>query len=303
MLIVLEQVAILLAFCAIGFVLAKKNILKSKEGGLLSGMLVYVFMPATCFSTCATNCTVAYISEKYPLILVSAGILIAIILISKVLVRFMGKPCYLRDVYEYSLIIPNTGYIGYPLVLSLYGSTGLLDMLIFGLPLILYTYTIGYNILTDRRKEKFSLKKVLTPVTVAMLLGCAVGLSGVKLPNVFTQVVEKSAACLAPIGTLLMGMSISEFSLRQMLDDKRIYLVTALRLAVIPLAVFAALKLGRWEFAMMPAVCSYAMPCGINSIIFPKLIGQDCHNGAGLVLVSTILSIVTVPLCVYFMIG
>lgn len=301
MLIILEQVAILLLFCVIGFILAKKNILKPEKGDLLSGMLVYVFMPATCFSTCAANCTVEYITVKYPLILVSAGILVAIILLAKVQVHFMGKQCYLRDVYEYSLIIPNTGYIGYPLVLGLYGSQGLLDMLIFGLPLILYTYTIGYNLLTDRRKEKFSLKKVLTPVTIAMLLGCAVGLSGVKLPNVFTQVVEKSAACLAPIGTLLMGMSISEFPLKQMLEDKRIYFITAMRLLVIPVAVFAILKLGRWEFAMIPAICSYAMPCGINSIIFPKLIGQECHSGAGLVLVSTILSIITIPVLMYFM--
>ena len=302
MLVILEQVGVLMLFCAIGYILAKKHILKAEAGGLLSGMLVYIFMPATCFSTCATNCTVDYITRKYPLILVSAGILIAIILLTKAGVRFLGESSYQRDIYEYSLIIPNTGYIGYPLVLSLYGSEGLLDMLIFGLPLIAYTYTIGYNLLTDRRKEKFSLKKVLTPVTVAMLLGCVVGLSGVKLPGVFTQVVDKSAGCLAPIGTLLMGMSISEFSFRQMLEDKRIWWITAFRLAVIPLAVFAALKLGRWEFALMPAICSYAMPCGINSIIFPKLIGRECHSGAGLVLVSTLLSIITIPLCVYFMI-
>ena len=301
MLIILEQVAILLLFCVIGFILAKKNILKPEKGDLLSGMLVYVFMPATCFSICASNCTVEYITVKYPLILVSAGLLVLIILAAKVSVHFMGKQSYLRDVYEYSLIIPNTGYIGYPLVLGLYGSQGLLDMLIFGLPLILYTYTIGYNLLTDRRKEKFSLKKVLTPVTIAMVLGCAVGLSGVKLPNVFTQVVEKSAACLAPIGTLLMGMSISQFPLKQMLEDKRIYFITAMRLLVIPVAVFAILKLGRWEFALIPAICSYAMPCGINSIIFPKLIGQDCHSGAGLVLVSTILSIITIPVLMFFM--
>jgi predicted permease len=302
MLIVLEQVGVLLLFCAIGFLLAKMKILKSEQGGLLSGMLVYIFMPATVFSTCASNCTVAYITQKYPLILVSAGLLVAIILLSKLILHLTGKPSYQRDIYEYSLIIPNTGYIGYPLVLSLFGSEGLLDMLIFGMPLILYTYTVGYNLLTDRRREKFSLKKLLTPVTVAMALGCAVGLSGLKLPGVFTQVIDKSAACLAPMGTLLMGMSITEFGLKEMLEDKRIWLVTALRLVVIPLAVFGVIRLGRWEFAMMPAICSYAMPCGINSIIFPKLIGKECHSGAGLVLVSTILSIITVPLCVYFFI-
>ena len=301
MLIILEQVAILLLFCVIGFILAKKNILKPEKGDLLSGMLVYVFMPATCFSTCAANCTVEYITVKYPLILVSAGVLLLIIIAARFLAKLFGPPCYLRDMFEYSLIIPNTAYIGYPLVLALYGSEGLLDQLIFGLPLILYCYTIGYNILTGRRNEKFSLKKVLTPVTIAMLLGCAVGLSGFKVPSVITQVVDKSAACLAPLGTLLMGMSISEYPFKTMLSDKRLYWLTALRLVVIPLAVYGILKLGRWEFAILPAICSYAMPCGMNVIIFPKLIGQDCHSGAGMVLISTILSVITIPIMMFFL--
>lgn len=302
MLIILEQVAVLLIFCALGYTLAKKNILNAKEGDLISSMLVYLFMPATCFSTCAANCTVEYITQKYPLILVSAGLLLLLILAAKGIARFLGPASYQRDMYEYSIVIPNTAYIGYPLTLSLYGGEGLLDMLIFGLPLIFYCYTIGYNILTDRRKEKFSLKKVLTPVTVAMALGCAAGLSGIKVPNVITQVVDKSAACLAPLGTLLMGMSLTEFSFKQMLSDKRLYWLTALRLVVIPLAVFGILKLGRWEFALLPAICSHCMPCGLNVIILPKLIGQDCRTGAGLVLLSTVLSIITVPLCMYFLI-
>ena len=301
MLIVLEQVVVLLVFCAIGYVLAKKKILNAQKGDLISSMLVYMFMPATCFSTCAANCTVEYITQKYPLILISAGLLLLLILAAKLIAKFLGPACYLRDMYEYSIVIPNTAYIGYPLMLGLYGSEGLLDMLIFGLPLIVYCYTTGFNILSDRRKERFSWKKVVTPVTVAMALGCAAGLSGIKIPSVVTQVVDKSAACLAPLGTLLMGMSISEFSFRDMLADKRLYWLTALRLVVIPLAVFGILKLGHWEFALLPAICSHCMPCGLNVIILPKLIGQDCKSGAGLVLLSTVLAIITVPLCMYFL--
>lgn len=301
MLIVLEQVVVLLVFCAIGYVLAKKNILNAQKGDLISSMLVYMFMPATCFSTCAANCTVAYITEKYPLILISTGLLLLLIVAAKLIAKYLGPACYLRDLYEYSIVIPNTAYIGYPLMLGLYGSEGLLDMLIFGLPLIVYCYTTGFNILSGRRKERFSWKKVVTPVTVAMALGCIVGLSGIRVPSVITQVVDKSAACLAPLGTLLMGMAISEFSFKDMLADKRLYWLTALRLVVIPVAVFGILKLGRWEFALLPAICSHCMPCGLNVIILPKLIGQDCKNGAGLVLLSTVFAIITVPLCMYFL--
>ena len=42
----------------------------------------------------------------------------------------------------------------------------------------------------------------------------------------------------------------------------------------------------------------YAMPCGLNTIVFPKLIGENCEIGAGLALVSNVLAIFTIPLCV-----
>ena len=50
--------------------------------------------------------------------------------------------------------------------------------------------------------------------------------------------------------------------------------------------------------AVMPALLIYAMPCGLNTIVFPKLIGEDCHIGAGLACISSVLACVTIPICI-----
>jgi predicted permease len=46
----------------------------------------------------------------------------------------------------------------------------------------------------------------------------------------------------------------------------------------------------------------YAMPCGMNTIVYPKLVEKDCRLGAATVLVSTVLSLITIPLCIYLLI-
>ena len=76
MLIVLKQVVVLFLFALIGCVLVKTKAIKSEHSGLLSTLAVYVFLPCTAFNTFCSNFTVAYLSEKYLIVLVSAVLLI-----------------------------------------------------------------------------------------------------------------------------------------------------------------------------------------------------------------------------------
>lgn len=299
MLVILKQVVILFAFALIGCVLGKKKVINVDHGGILSSLAVYVFLPCTAFNTFCANFTVEYLSQKYLLVLVSTAIMIVLILAAKVIAKKLQPTGYDRVVYEYTLIIPNTAYFGYPLVMSLFGSEAMLDMMMFGIPLTFFCYTLGYDMLTERTGQGFSLKRVLTPVVVAMLLGCVVGLTGVVLPSVITQATQSAAACLGPVGMLLLGVVLAKFNIKDLFVYKPVYIVTALRLVVIPLAVFAVLKLLRLEYMLLPAIATYAMPGGMNVIIFPQMIGHDCTRGAALVLISTALSVITIPICLY----
>lgn len=302
MLVILKQVVVLFLFALIGCVLVRKKMVNADHSGLLSALAVHVFLPCTAFNAFSSNFTVEYLTQKYPLVLVSAVILIVVIIMGKIIAKKLQPTGYDRAVYEYSLIIANGSYVGYPLMIGLYGTAYLLDMMLFAIPLTIYTYTLGYDLLTEQTGQKITLKRLLTPVVVAMILGCVVGLSGVVVPSVITQVTESAAACLGPAGMLLLGIALARFNPRELLAHKQVYIVTAMRLVIIPVAIFAVLKLLHLDFAILPAILSYAMPCGLNVIVFPKMIGHDCTRGAALVLISMVLSLVTIPLCLYFMV-
>ncbi len=296
---IFEQVFILFAFGLAGFVLSKAKLVEGNKVGLLSILEFYIFMPCVTFQTFSQRFTMAYLQEKYSLLLISTGILLVLELFARLVAPRLSKDSYQRLVYRYSLIIPNFGFFGYSLMQGLFGIDGLMDMMMFCLPMTIYTNTVGYMVLTNQ-SGRLSVKKFLTPSIIAMILGSIVGITGFAIPNVIDLLVGKSAACMSPISMLLAGIVISQYDLKDLLTNKQAYLICALRLLVIPAAIFGILSLAGLQIAMLAAIVTYCAPCGLNPIVYGKLAGQDCRSGASLTLISTLLAMVTIPICVHF---
>ncbi len=124
------------------------------------------------------------------------------------------------------------------------------------------------------------------------------GLFSIKLPGVATLFLSKSAACMAPASMLLAGLTISQFDLKSLVLNKKAYAMCALRLLVIPLTIFFVLRVVTDNTVLIrTTLLFYCMPCGMNTIVFPKLVDEDCSTGASLALLSNLLSMATIPLC------
>lgn len=294
MMIVFGQVFLLLLFGSVGYLLAKTKIADSAQTKLLSCLCLYVFLPCNVFKTFAGRFTLEYLAQKYVLVLGAAVIVAVLALVAIPLSRLLTKHGYQQKVYHYSLTIPNFGYIGYALAEGIFGGETLLDVMMFAIPLSAYTYTIGYCMLTN---SKVTVKRLANPVTIAMVLGAVVGLAGIKMPAIVNTFLGNASGCMAPVSMLLTGMVISEYAMRDMLGRWQVYFVTAMRLLVIPCVVGLVLKLLRLDVLLLPAIMMLAMPCGMNTIIFPKLMGEDCKAGASMAFVSSVLCCLTIPLC------
>ena len=207
--------------------------------------------------------------------------------------KLFGRDKYIQKVYEYSIVVPNMGYMGYPLAEAMYGAAGLMDLMMFGIPVSLYIYIYGYPILT---KTKINLKELLNPVIITMVVAMGLGLSGLQMPALVSDILESGSACMGPISMLLTGIVISEYNLKEILGDGKIYIMSALRLVVIPVIIGAILGLFADKEIVRIAVLLYALPCGLNTVVFPKLVNENCKIGAGLALVSHLAACATIPL-------
>ncbi len=297
--IIINQTFVLFAFVAIGFTLARCKIVKNEHSDFISRLLVYVFYPANNLKALSRYCTVAYLRENYVLILASLAILTILVLIMHFIAKLFANDRVKRAIYEYSLIISNFGALGYTFAEELFGIAGLNNVIVFSIPLTLYTYTFGYCMLSGKR---FAFKNLVNPSSISLIVGILIGVTGLGtlLPNMVYSLFDKASYCMAPLCMLLAGIVIAEFGVLKMLKNPRAYIVTFLRLIVIPLAIggiLTFLRADRW--IIVSAVLLYAMPCGMNTIVFPKNAGQDCAPGASLALVSNLLACGTIPLVFY----
>lgn len=294
--VVIEQVLLLLFFIGVGYALTKTKKANSDHSKLLSVLGFYIFLPANIFKTFASNFTVEYLSQKYPLVLISVVFVVTMMLVGIPVSKLLSKDPYQQSIYKYSMVTPNYGYVGYALAGSIFGDEMLLNVMMFALPLSIYTYTIGYCMLT---RSKVSWKKLMSPANIALLLGALVGLLDIPMPSLLTSFLSKASNCMGPVSMLLTGMVIAEYKLIEMFTNKVVYLLGALRLLIIPLGTAGLMTLLGLGALVPPVLMILCVPCGMNTIVFPKLVGEDCKTGAALTCVTSILCCITIPFCLW----
>ena len=302
---------------AIGFMLKRSKILPDNAGSVMAKMETWVFCPALSFSTMATYCTVKTISTHainivFGICCVCLSLLIAIPL-GKVFIRNKSPE---RGIYMYALAFANCGYIGDPVVQAIFGDMGLSYYKLFCLPLNITIYTWGISVLVPDGANKGNVfKKIFNPPTIAMLIGIVVGLTGLQpyIPTFFLNTLNSLKGCMGPVAMLLAGFTIASYNLKEMLQDKKVYCATGLRLLVIPSVLIAALfgikellsfLLPAVPFSTTPlflALFATAAPLGLNTIIFPETYGGNPKTGAGMALISHTLCVLTIPIMYAFM--
>ena len=291
--VVFEQLSILYIFLVAGWAIGKLQKGKAAHVDILSVLLVNVFLPCKVFSTFAESATLEFLTSKYTFLIASVVLLGVLILLGHFIPKLITKNPFERRVYAYSVSIANFGYLGYSLVGAVFPAEVLADFMFFAIPFVIYTYTIGYSMLTG---GKFSYKKLINPLTIATVLGILAGLVSIQLPEILSSALDISSACVGPISMVLTGITLSTFTIKEMLTDKISYIFSLLRLVVIPGVVFLICKGLKLDTILPMALIITCLPCGLNAIVFPNLVGEDCKPGARLALITHVLSLATIPL-------
>lgn len=294
---------------AVGFALRKGGILPDSSGKVMAKLETWVFMPALSFMTMARHCTVSTLSTHGTNILLSVVAVAIAIGVAIPLAKAFTRPgTSERGVYLYALTFANSGYMGDPIVQALFGDVGLSYYKVFCLPISLAIYTYGVSRMIPGRRGSI-LSRIVNPPTVSLLLGMAVGLSGLgaRMPAFLSGTLEKLGACMGPVAMLLAGFTIAGYRLRGMLSRPKIYAVSLLRLTVLPSLIVVSLFLVRllleaaFHITVGNAVFFYAFfatgaALGLNTVVFPEAYGGDPETGAGMTLISHTLAVLSIPL-------
>ena len=297
----INQTAFLFGFIIIGFILAGRKILPEGSAAVLSKLENTVFIPALVMGTFIENFTIERISSAWQLIVISSVIALVAIPLAILVSKLVTKDKYIQKIYTYGLSFSNFGFMGNAVVSSLFPDI-FFEYLIFTLPLwiLIYLWGVPRLLIADSgKKQTFreSLKSFVNPMFVAMLIGMIIGLLKIPLPAWMVSLITVSGNCMSPVAMILTGVVVSSISLKKTFTNVRIYIISIVRLIIMPVVfVWVASLFNIPQSIYICALCSLAMPLGLNTIVIPSALGKDTTIAAGMAIISHLLSCITIPL-------
>lgn len=292
----------LVMFCCmvIGFFLNKKKLCPENTAIVLSKLENYVLAPALTLNTFSQYCTIQSLSEQYKMILYSLLALTIAIILSFLLAPLFSKKGYGRVIYRYALTFGNFGFMGNAIVPAIFGDERLYDYMLFTLPMSLAVYTWGIASLIPKTKENANpLKNLLNPSVFAVAIGAFLGLTGVSayLPEFISNTLTGLGSCMGPIAMVLTGFIIGNYSFKQLLSDKKVYIAAVLRLFLLPAMFILLLNwLGADDITLTMCLFAFATPLGLNTVVFPAAYGGDTTTGAAMATISHTVCVITIPI-------
>ncbi|MBO5926870.1 MAG: AEC family transporter [Clostridia bacterium] len=309
----LIQVSTLLIYILVGYFLRRKNLISEQTGKVLSKLLTLLFTPAYSIVSLSRNISIERISVYLSLLIAGTIILVILIFINYFFSKLFSKDENLRNMILYMLVFSNMGYFGYPLIEMTFGAEYLVQFMIFGLPFSIAINTYGYYILTKPSKEevlnsgenvarKSILKSLISPPLIGTVIGLILGFLPLEMPSVVYSILTPAGNCMSASAMILTGAILATLSFDKLFKSKMAYVLSFIRLILIPVIGGAILfLLGVSKELFIAGVSLLCLPSGMNVVVFPESIGRNSVEGAKSCFVSYIFALFTIPVIFYLM--
>lgn len=295
----------------VGWVGHKSRVFPEATQSVLTKLVVYITTPCTILYSVLNNDNLPGVGTLVQLILISTGCYVLVALLSFLAVRLLRIPEGSRGTYICMLIFTNCGFIGFPVVQAIYGSSAVFYAAVINIPYYPVLYTLGVWLLTRdaavtqgsaQKKVRLDIATLISPCMVASLLAIVFALTGWKLPSVLTDTIASIGNITTPGALLVIGISIAKQPIREMLGSVKIYLMSLVRLIVLPAIIWLALRPLISDATLLGVVVvTFAMPTATMVNMLAAEYHSDEPSSVKGVFITTLLSMVTIPILVAVM--
>ncbi len=304
---VAQQVSVIFLLCLVGIICERKGILDipiAKRMTDLVLMMVFPFVLVSAFQLPFTN-------DMLPEMLLALGLAVVYHLMAGLLVRMAVRPGVSPKaddqvgVERFGAAYSNCGFMGLPLLTAVLGEKGFFYGALFLGVFAVSHWTDGYKIVTG--EKHIHLKQAFfNPGCIGLGIGLLLFVLRIQLPIPLLDFTKNMASLNTPVGMIITGVFLSRITPRSVVGDKRVVWVVCLRNVLLPalmLVLIWVCRVPSWFPAAGGVALGNLLSCGcasgINTILFGQKFGGDGHHGAKVVALSTVLSILTLPLLVY----
>lgn len=300
--IILNQMIQLLLIMLLGFILAKTQLMTEGFNKKFTKITLNVSLPALILSSVLKQTGERNIKE----VLIVFGIAIALYavlpVISWLFVKLLRIPKEKQGLYMFMGVYGNVGFMGFPIIAAMYGDTAVFYTAIINLIFNLSVFSFGVPIMNYNtgKKSGFSLKNLKTPGIISAMVAILVYFLNIPCPSVIAETTAVVGNLTTPSAMLLIGSTLARIDLKSLFNEFILYPYSLIKQILIPVLFWLVLRIFvKDEFIVGIVVILAAMPVANTAVLFATEYGHDNVLAAKGVFLTTIMSIITVPLIVY----
>ncbi len=305
----LEQVIVLFLLIVVGYVIKKLKVISNDMNRDISNLVMNVALPAFIIKAMNFSFAPDVLIKSGKLVVISGCIYFFVIVFSFFVTKIMKVNGQTRDVFQYTIVFSNVGYMGYPVIKALMGDIGVFYAALYNLPFNVLTWTIGVYFLTRNGDNatggstntggNLSIKRFINPGLVSIIIGFGLFLFSIELPYPIYKTLDLMGSLTTPLAMLFIGSILADVKSSEILSEKRVFVVCIIRLLILPALVMLILKsLGFGEHLLSIPVIITAMPAAANAAIMASKFNNDYHLTSKIVFLSTLFSVLTIPMIV-----
>ncbi len=293
MMTVVLKVAVILLLIAVGYIVTKRGIFTERGASEVTTLLIKLVTPCLIINSLLGSDGSLQLTEM--LLSIAVAFLSMAVSLVLSLVTFRKEPPERRKVLRFATIFSNAGFMGIPLVESIVGGKGVIYGSFFIVVFNIVCWTYGYSMMSGGAKMSVR-TALLNPGMVGLMIGLPIYFLKLPLPAIVTEPIGFLSNLNTPLAMLVIGSYIAKVDLHSFVSDLAVYKMAFLRLVAAPALYLAALLLVRPEpDLLVSSVIQASAPVAANTVLFAVQYHQDSELASKTVAVSTVLSIITIP--------
>ncbi len=293
----IEVMVVLFLMVVLGYALCKLGYMCEAFDQKLSSIVIDVTCPALILSSVMGS---ELPDRSLILPLLGVGFLTYVLL----LVYGFGIPRLITKNHDdqgmigFALMFANVGFIGYPIVASIFGPTAVFYAALLNMPNTFFIFTAGVMLV----KGEYSLRSInpkllFSPSMIAAFIAAFIVIFGVHAPDFIARPVTMVGNVTVPASLMIIGSSMARLPLREIVGSPKVYVASFLRLAVVPLSVYFLFRLcGVSDVVNNINTVVIAMPVASFGTMFCMKYGRNPSLMTEMTFVTTVASIFTIPL-------
>lgn len=320
--IVLQQMVIIFILIGIGVILYRRKILSEEGSKQISGLIINVTNPALLICSALEDGPKASLSDLGIAFVSFAAIFAILIGVGFLIPYVLRVPKNLHYAYQMLTVFGNVGFIGIPLASAVLGSESLIFVSIFNLLFNLLIYTFGISLLQRaaarqagedaslhagqmtevtttpaNRINSSRLKKLVNAGTISAAVTIIVYLGNFRVPVILSSALSYTGRATTLLSMLVLGVSVAQIAPKDIFSHPKLYGFTLLRQILVPIGCMLLMRgILDNKLILNTMLLMVAVPAANMPLMLAKQMDMETESISQGIILTTVLSLVTVPL-------